>query len=95
MGGPGNTRAVPSEDAVVDEVRQFADSLKKRLLQGRFRHVKAFADRPELTGVGRSTVYDALRGLRLPSDVTVAALLSTVARPTSRKSATGCSGGPS
>lgn len=78
VGWPWDTRAVPSEDAVVDEVRQFAEGLKKRLLQGRFRHVKAFADRPELTGVGRSTVYDALRGLRLPSDVTVAALLSTV-----------------
>jgi len=68
------------QDAVVDEVRQFAEDLKKRLLQGRFRHVKAFADRPELTGVGRSTVYDALRGLRLPSDVTVAGLLSSVAQ---------------
>lgn len=71
---------MPGQDAVVDEIRQFAEDLKKRLLQGRFRHVKAFTDRPELTGVGRSTVYDALRGLRLPSDVTVAGLLSTVAQ---------------
>lgn len=71
---------MPLQDAVVDEVRQFAGDLKKRLLEGRFRHVKAFADRPELTGVGRSTVYDALRGLRLPSDVTVAGLLSSVAQ---------------
>lgn len=63
-----------------DEVCRFAEDLKKRLLQGRFRHVKAFADRPELTGVGRSTVYDALRSLRLPSDVTVAGLLSSVAQ---------------
>ncbi len=61
-----------------DEVRRFAEDLKKRLLQGQFRHVKAFADRPELTGVGRSTVYEALRGSRIPSDVTVAGLLSSV-----------------
>ena len=79
VGSFWDTWLVPGQDVVGDEVRQFAEELKQRLLQGRFRHVKAFADRPELTGVGRSTVYEALRGLRVPSDVTVAALLSRVA----------------
>lgn len=64
----------------MDQIRQFAEELKKRLLEcGRFRHVKAFADQPEFTGVSRSTVYDALGGRRLPSESTVVQLLRTVA----------------
>ena len=65
-----------------NEIRWFAEELRQRLLRGRYRHVKAFADRPELTGVGRSTAYDALAGRRLPTEATLASLLRAVVQST-------------
>jgi hypothetical protein len=61
-----------------DSVESFGRDLKNRLLDGRYRTVKSFANNHRLTSVSRSTAYAAISGVRLPTEPTVRKLLGSV-----------------
>ncbi len=73
-----DTPATPTADTAA----RFAADLKRRLLTGRFRTVKSFANNPKITGLSRSTVYSAFSGTRLPTEPTVLSLLTAMAGTT-------------
>jgi hypothetical protein len=62
-----------------DSTEKFAKDLKARLLSGRFRTVKSFANSHTVTGLSRTTVYSAISGTRIPTEATVRNLLCAVA----------------
>ena len=62
-----------------DSTETFAKDLKARLLSGRFRTVKSFANSHNVTGLSRTTVYSAISGTRIPTEATVRNLLCAVA----------------